>query len=115
MRRTSRHRIGYGLESVPCVIPRACSTIFWPPIWRPFCFPFANAKRQREIRRLEALSPVYGRLNCKQGCMLGEAAMTESMLAISMATILIVFGTAIRATHLNRDRLIKWFEKHNIR
>ncbi|MGF6533431.1 MULTISPECIES: hypothetical protein [Paraburkholderia] len=41
--------------------------------------------------------------------------MTESMLAISMATILIVFGTAIRATHINRDRLIRWFEKHNIR
>jgi hypothetical protein len=37
------------------------------------------------------------------------------MLAISMATILIVFGTAIRATHINRDRLIRWFEKHNIR
>jgi hypothetical protein len=41
--------------------------------------------------------------------------MTESMLAISMVTILVVFGTAIRATHLNRERLIKWFEKHNIR
>ncbi|HEY1995555.1 hypothetical protein [Paraburkholderia sp.] len=41
--------------------------------------------------------------------------MTESMLAISMATILVVFGAAIRATHTNRERLIKWFEKHNLR
>lgn len=41
--------------------------------------------------------------------------MTDSMLAISMATILIVFGAAIRATHTNRERLIKWFEDHHIR
>jgi hypothetical protein len=41
--------------------------------------------------------------------------MTESMLAISMATILIVFGTALQITHINRERLIRWFEKHNIR
>ena len=61
-------------------------------------------------------SNTSGRLSCKQLCVFkGGTAMTESMLAISMATILIVFGTAIRATHVNRDRLIRWFEKHNIR
>ena len=33
--------------------------------------------------------------------------MTESMLAISMATILIVFGITIHATHIVRDRLVR--------
>ena len=70
MRRIHRHLIWYGLESVPCVIPRACSTLYGPPIWRPFCFPCDEARQRREIRRHVALSSVFARLNCKQGYML---------------------------------------------
>jgi hypothetical protein len=86
LRRSGRILIGDGLESVPCVIPRACSTVFGPPIWRPFCFRpsrpmpsvvsaedsrvFCHNPRHRQIQPSYFACPLSGRLNFKQGCML---------------------------------------------
>jgi hypothetical protein len=42
-----------------------------------------------------------------------EGAMTESMLAILMGIIVVVFGAAIWAVSSNREQVIRWFEEHH--
>jgi len=39
--------------------------------------------------------------------------MTESMLAILMGIIVVVFGAAIWAVSSNREQVIRWFEEHH--
>lgn len=41
--------------------------------------------------------------------------MSDSMLAISMGIIVVVFGAAIWAATSNRERLIQWSHEHHLR
>ena len=41
--------------------------------------------------------------------------MSDSMLAIAMGIIVVVFGAAIWAVTSNRERLIHWFDEHHLR
>jgi len=41
--------------------------------------------------------------------------VTDSMLAISMGLILAVFGSAIWVVTNNEQKLIRWFEQHDLR
>jgi hypothetical protein len=44
-----------------------------------------------------------------------EAAMSDSMLAILIGTIVVVFGTGIWAVSENEERLSRWFREHHLR
>jgi hypothetical protein len=41
--------------------------------------------------------------------------MSDSMLAILMGIIVVVFGTAIWVASENRERLTHWFQEHHLR
>jgi hypothetical protein len=41
--------------------------------------------------------------------------MTDSMLAIAMGIIVVVFGAGIWAVTSNRERLTQWFQEHHLR
>jgi hypothetical protein len=44
-----------------------------------------------------------------------EAAMSDSMLAILIGTIVVVFGAGIWAVSENEERLSRWFREHQLR
>lgn len=41
--------------------------------------------------------------------------MSDSMLAILIGTIVVVFGTGIWAVAENEERLSRWFREHHLR